>query len=123
MTNINLDPGEWTLEEMIADTKEGIYMETNKSWSIDNKRLNFQFGTEIAREIKDGKLGEILKNPTYTGITPEFWNSCDAIANKDYWHIWGIPNCGKGQPGQSAHVGHGTSPARFRNVRIGIAQC
>ncbi len=123
MTNINLDPGEWTLEEMIADTKEGIYMETNKSWSIDNKRLNFQFGTEIAREIKDGKLGEILKNPTYTGITHEFWNSCDAIANNDYWHIWGIPNCGKGQPGQSAHVGHGTSPARFRNVRVGIAQC
>lgn len=123
MININLEPGEGTLEEIIADTKEGIYMDTNRSWSIDNKRLNFQFGTEIAWEIKNGKLGAVLKNPTYTGITPEFWNSCDAIANKDYWHVWGIPNCGKGQPGQAAHVGHGTAPARFKNVRVGIAQC
>ena len=73
--------------------------------------------------MRNGKLGAILKNPTYTGITPEFWNSCDAVANKNYWHVWGIPNCGKGQPGQSAHVGHGTAPARFKNVRVGIAQC
>jgi TldD protein len=120
MTNINLEPGDKTFEELVAGTEEGIYMETNKSWSIDNKRLNFQFGTEIAREIKDGKLGQVFKNPTYTGITPQFWNSCQAIANKDHWHIWGIPNCGKGQPGQSAHVGHGTSPAKFKNVRVGI---
>ncbi len=120
MTNINLEPGEWTLEDLIADTEEGIFMDTNKSWSIDDKRLNFQFGTEIAYEIKKGELGALLKNATYTGITPEFWGSCDAICNRDHWQIWGTPNCGKGQPSQSAHVGHGAAPARFRNVRVGV---
>jgi TldD protein len=120
MTNINLEPGTWALEDLIADTKEGIFFGTNKSWSIDDKRLNFQFGTEIAWEIKDGKLGRIFKNATYTGITPEFWNSCDAICGRKDWRIWGLPNCGKGQPGQSAHVAHGAAPARFRKVRVGV---
>jgi len=120
MTNINLEPGEWTLEQMIADTKEGLFLTTNRSWSIDDKRINFQFGTEIGWEIKNGKLSEVVKNPTYTGITPKFWNSCDAIANRDHWQMWGTPNCGKGEPGQVAHVGHGTAPARFRNVQVGV---
>lgn len=120
MTNINLEPGTWRFADLIADTDEGIYMETNKSWSIDDKRLNFQFGTEIAYEIKRGKLGQMYKNATYTGITPQFWASCDAICNAAHWHLWGTANCGKGQPGQVAHVGHGTAPARFRNVRMGI---
>jgi TldD protein len=120
MTNINLEPGEWTLEQMIADTEEGLFLTTNRSWSIDDKRINFQFGTEIGWEIKNGKLGEMVKNPTYTGITPKFWNSCDAIANQDHWEMWGTPNCGKGEPGQVAHVGHGASPARFRNVQVGV---
>jgi TldD protein len=120
MTNVNLEPGDWTLEDLIADTDEGIYMQTNKSWSIDDKRLNFQFGVEIAWEIKNGKLGEMLKNATYTGITPEFWASCDAICNRDHWRVWGTPGCGKGEPTQIAGVGHGTSPARFRNVKVGI---
>ena len=120
MTNINLEPGEWTLEEMIADTKEGVFLSTNRSWSIDDKRINFQFGTEIGWEIKDGKPREMIKNPTYTGITPTFWNSCDAIANRDHWQMWGTPNCGKGEPGQIAHVGHGAAPARFRNVQVGV---
>jgi TldD protein len=120
MTNVNLEPGEWSLEDLIADTEEGIFMQTNKSWSIDDKRLNFQFGTEIAWEIKKGKLGAMLKNATYTGITPQFWGSCDAICNRDHWTLWGTPNCGKGQPPQSAGVGHGVAPARFRNVRVGV---
>jgi TldD protein len=120
MTNVSLEPGTWTLEDMIADTEDGIYMETNRSWSIDDKRLNFQFGTEIGREIKNGKLGDLIKNPTYTGITPRFWGSCDAIANRDHWVVWGTPNCGKGQPEQVAHTGHGASPARFRNVQVGL---
>ena len=120
MTNINLEPGEWTLDQMIADTEEGLFLTTNRSWSIDDKRINFQFGTEIGWEIKNGKLGEMVKNPTYTGITPKFWNSCDAIANRDQWQMWGTPNCGKGEPGQVAHVGHGTAPARFRNVQVGV---
>jgi TldD protein len=119
MTNINLEPGTWELDALIADTKNGILVDTNKSWSIDDKRLNFQFGQEIAWQIKDGKLGQIYKNPLYTGITPQFWNSCDAICNKGHWHIWGIPSCGKGEPMQTAHVAHGTAPTRFRNVKVG----
>jgi TldD protein len=120
MTNVSLEPGTWSLEDMIADTDDGILMETNRSWSIDDRRYNFQFGTEIGWEIKNGKLGRMLRNPTYTGITPEFWNSCDAVANEDHWVMWGTPNCGKGQPSQIMHTGHGAAPARFRNVRVGV---
>jgi TldD protein len=122
MTNHNLEPGTWELDDLIKDTKNGIFFDINKSWSIDDKRLNFQFGVEAAWEIKNGKLAGMLKNATYTGITPEFWNSCDAICNKNHWHIWGIPNCGKGEPMQTAHVAHGTSPARFRKVKVGVSK-
>ncbi|HOX39468.1 MAG TPA: TldD/PmbA family protein [Candidatus Brocadiia bacterium] len=122
MTNINLLPGKWELGDLIADTDGGLFMATNRSWSIDDRRLNFQFGTEIAWEIEGGKLGRIYRNPTYTGITPEFWNSCDAVCSAKHWRMWGTPNCGKGQPGQTAHVGHGAAPARFRNVRIGVVR-
>ena len=120
MTNVNLLPGKGSLADLIADTKDGIFIDCNKSWSIDQRRLNFQFGCEVAWEIKDGKLGRMLKNPVYTGITPEFWGSCDAVAGPGEWHIWGIPSCGKGEPGQSAHVGHGVSPTRFQNVQVGV---
>lgn len=122
MTNINLVPGTWNFEDMIADTRKGVFMTTNKSWSIDDKRLNFQFACELARKIDKGKLTDIYKNPTYTGITPRFWRNCDALGNKDTWQLFGVPNCGKGEPGQSAFVGHGTVPARFRNVQVGIAR-
>jgi TldD protein len=124
MTNVNLEPGEWTLDEIIGDTRHGFLLCTNTSWSIDDKRLNFQFGTEAAYEITDGDLGQMYRNATYQGITPEFWGSCDAVSGrgKDEWIIWGVPNCGKGEPGQSAHVGHGVAPARFRNVRCGVMQ-
>jgi TldD protein len=121
MTNISLNPGTWKLEDLIADTDDGIYMETNRSWSIDDRRYHFQFGTEIGWEIKGGKKVRMLKNPSYSGITTEFWNSCDAICSRDYWTLWGTPNCGKGQPMQTMGTGHGASPARFRNVRVGIA--
>ena len=120
MTNLHLDPGEGTLEDLLADVDDGIYMETNKSWSIDDKRLNFQFGTQIAWEIKSGKLGRMLRDATYTGITPEFWGKLDAVAGADAWQMQGITNCGKGQPGQGAHVSHGASPARFRDVQVGV---
>ena len=122
MTNINLEPGEWTFDDLIADTKEGIYMETNRSWSIDDKRLNFQFGTEIAYEIKNGRMVRLLKNAIYTGITPQFWSSCDAICDENHWRVWGTPNCGKGQPAQVAHTGHGAAPARFRDVQVGVVR-
>lgn len=118
MTNINLLPGTWELDDLVTDTDEGVFLDTNRSWSIDDKRLNFQFGTEAAWEIKGGKKGRLLKNAIYTGTTPEFWRACDAICNENHWTMWGTPNCGKGQPPQTAHTGHGAAPARFRGVRV-----
>jgi len=120
MTNLHIEPGEGTLDDLLADVDDGVYMETNRSWSIDDKRLNFQFGTQIAWEIKRGKLGRMLRDATYTGITPEFWGSLDAVAGQDSWKLYGLTNCGKGQPGQSAHVSHGAAPARFRKVQVGV---
>jgi TldD protein len=123
MTNVSILPGETplTLEQLIADTRRGIYMETNKSWSIDDKRYNFQFGCEIGWEIENGKRVRMLKNPSYSGITTEFWNSMDAICSRQDWALWGTPNCGKGQPQQVMGTGHGASPARFRKIRVGSA--
>ncbi|MDP6618505.1 MAG: metallopeptidase TldD-related protein, partial [Nitrospinota bacterium] len=107
-----------TLDDLIADTRRGLLIETNKSWSIDDQRLHFQFGCETAREIRDGRLGALYKDPIYAGITPRFWNSCDAVCGASDWRMWGLPNCGKGVPMQTAHVGHGAAPARFRGVRV-----
>jgi TldD protein len=121
MTNVSLVPGEQTLDEVLGGVSNAIFMETNRSWSIDDKRYNFQFGCEIAWEIRNGKRARMLKNPTYSGITTEFWNSCAAIANRDHWVLWGVPNCGKGQPEQVIGTGHGASPARFHDVKIGAA--
>jgi TldD protein len=121
MTNISLRPGTWGYDDLIADTGEGILMETNRSWSIDDRRYQFQFSTEIGWEIQGGKKTRMLKNPSYSGITTEFWNSCDAISKAEHWTLWGTPNCGKGQPMQTMGTGHGAAPSRFRNVRIGSA--
>ena len=123
MTNISILPGEkpLTREQLIADTDHGIYMETNKSWSIDDKRYNFQFSCEMGWEIKNGKRTRMLKNPSYSGITTEFWNAMDAICSRDEWVLWGTPHCGKGQPQQVMGTGHGAAPARFRNIKVGSA--
>ncbi len=123
MTNISILPGETplTLEQLIASTDHAILFQTNRSWSIDDKRYNFQFGTEIGWEIKNGKRMRMLKNPSYSGITTEFWNSMDAICSRDEWTLWGTPNCGKGQPQQVMGTGHGAAPARFRGVKVGSA--
>jgi TldD protein len=123
MTNISILPAKQplTLAELIGGTGDGILFQTNRSWSIDDKRYNFQFGTEIGWEIKNGKLGRMLKNPSYSGITTEFWNSMDAICSREEWVLWGTPNCGKGQPQQVMGTGHGAAPARFRNVKVGSA--
>lgn len=120
MTGINLEPGVKTLEQIISETDDGIYMATNKSFSIDDRRSNFQFGTEIAWEIRNGKLGRMIKNATYTGFTPQFWNACDAIAGPGDWKIWGTANCGKGEPSQTARTAQGCSPARFRKIKVGV---
>ncbi len=121
MTNISIEPGSWKFDDLIADTDDAILMETNRSWSIDDRRYHFQFSTEIGWEIRGGKKTRMIKNPSYSGITTEFWNSCDAVCSREYWTLWGTPNCGKGQPQQTMGTGHGASPARFRNVRIGVA--
>ena len=123
MTNISIVPGEkpLTKEQLISSTDRGIYMETNRSWSIDDKRYNFQFSCEAGWEIKGGKRARMLKNPSYSGITTEFWNAMDAICSRDEWTLWGTPNCGKGQPQQTMGTGHGAAPARFKNIRVGSA--
>ncbi|MCE5190228.1 MAG: TldD/PmbA family protein [Actinomycetia bacterium] len=122
MTTLSLEPGTWSFDDLIADTDDGIYMETNNSWSIDDRRLNFQFACEIGWEIKGGKLGRMIKSPNYTGITPRFWGSCDAVCSAERWHVWGLPNCGKGEPMQVAHVAHGAAPARFRDIQVGVGR-
>jgi TldD protein len=121
MTNVNLLPRDgMTFEDIVADTDDGLLFETNRSWSIDDRRLNFQFSTEVCREIKGGKPGRLYRNGTYTGITYELWRSMDAVGDASSWRMWGTPNCGKGEPGQTGHVGHGVSGGRFRNVRVGV---
>ena len=120
MTNIGLLPGPHSLEQMVAETSEGILMDTNRSWSIDDRRLNFQFGCEMAWEIKDGRRGRMLRNPTYTGISPSFWGSMDMVGGASELTYWGTPNCGKGQPMQIGHTGHPAVPCRFRGVRVGV---
>lgn len=120
MVNLSLMPGAGSLEDLLADTDQGIYMETNRSWSIDQLRYNFQFKTEIAWEIRRGKRVRMLKNPTYQGITTRFWNSCDFVCGEEAWRPWSVVNCGKGQPGQVAEMTHGAAPSRFRKVRVGV---
>ncbi len=122
MTNVNLEPGEATLEELCRGVTHGYLLSTNKSWSIDDRRLNFQFTTEIGWEIVKGSLGAIVKNPLYTGITPVFWGRCTGVGRREDWQFWGVPNCAKGEPMQLMHVGHGASYARFDGVRVGPAR-
>jgi TldD protein len=121
MTNISLLPGNWSYQDLISDTDDAVLMETNRSWSIDDHRYQFQFSTEIGWEIKGGKKARMLKNPSYSGITTEFWNSCDGICSREHWVLWGTPNCGKGQPMQTMGTGHGAAPARFRKIKLGAA--
>jgi TldD protein len=120
MCNLNLLPGTVPFEHLFDDVKDGIYMESNRSWSIDDRRLNFQFGCEMGWEIKNGKRGRLLKNPTYAGITPQFWNACDAVGDRASWFAWGTPNCGKGEPMQTGRTTQAAAPARFRNVSVGV---
>ena len=119
MTNIIMEPGETNFDDLISSTENGMILDTNYTWSIDDLRKNFSFAVEVARPIKKGKIGPPYRNALYTGITPSFWNSCDAVCGSKWWEMYGTPNCGKGQPGQIMFVGHGASPARFKNVKVG----
>ena len=122
MTNVNLDAGDaGTLDDLIADTDQGLLIETNRSWSIDNRRLQFQFEGEAAWEIRRGERGRLVRNPSYAGMTPEFWGRCDAVCSAGDWRLVSLLDCGKGEPGQVARVSHGSAPARFRDVEVGVA--
>jgi TldD protein len=119
MTNVSIEPGDaGSLEDLIAATDRGLYLESNRSWSIDDRRLQFQFATEVAREIRGGELGRLYRNPVYAGVTPRFWGSLDAVGDAAAWRLWGLTNCGKGEPGQVMEVSHGAAPARFRDVQV-----
>lgn len=118
MANINLEPGDSTLEELISGCESGILMENNLSWSIDDSRNKFQFGCEYARSIEDGRLGGLLKNPNYRGISSNFWRSLDGVGDRSTFKVLGTPNCGKGEPNQMIFVGHGVPACRFRGVEV-----
>ena len=122
MTNVNLEPGAaGSLEELIADTESGLLIETNRSWSIDDRRLRFRFEGEAAWEIAGGRRTRLLRNPSYGGVTPDFWARLDAVGSKEHWGLVSLLNCGKGEPGQVMAVSHGVAPARFRGVEAGVA--
>jgi TldD protein len=122
MSNVNLEPGDaGTLDDLIASTERGLYLETNRSWSIDSRRLHFQFATEAAWEIVDGERRGLVRNASYSGTTPDFWRGLDAVCSPSEWRMWGLTNCGKGEPGQAMRVSHGAAPGRFRDVQVGVA--
>jgi TldD protein len=120
MVNVSLEAGDMPLDELIGNVRDGLWLDTPSSWSLDDKRLNFHFGVEIGREIKNGKLGGLRRGGTLQAITPDFWGRCDGVARPEHWTLWGILSCAKGEPLQSLHVGHGAAPARFRNVHVGV---
>ncbi len=118
MANINLEPGSSSLAEMIAETERGVYMESNRSWSIDDYRNKFQFGCEYARLIEDGRLTRVVKNPNYRGITIPFWHGLKQVGNAHEWQMFGTPYCGKGEPNQLIRVGHAAPPCLFSRVAV-----
>jgi TldD protein len=118
IANIGLEPGSATLDQLITDVKRGIYIEGHGSYSIDQRRYNFQFGGDAFWLIENGTRTHMLRDVIYHGITPEFWNSCDGVADRSSRRRYGFITCGKGQPGQSGWMTHAASPARFRNVQV-----
>ncbi|MBN1948716.1 MAG: TldD/PmbA family protein [Candidatus Cloacimonetes bacterium] len=120
MTNFCLAPGNGSLNDLIRNTEHGYYIDFTKTWSIDDNRFNFQFTTEIGWKIENGEISGIVREPTYYGITPEFWGACDAICGEENWKFHGTFHCGKGEPGQAMHLSHGVAPARFKNVVVNV---
>ena len=116
MTNFCLAPGKGSLDDLIKSTEKGYFIDFTKTWSIDDNRNNFQFTTEIGWRIENGELKNIVKEPTYYGITPEFWGACNGICGEKEWEFHGTFHCGKGEPGQSMHLSHGVAPTRFKNI-------
>jgi predicted Zn-dependent protease len=118
MANLNLEPGNSRLDELVASIESGVLMATNRSWSIDDSRNKFQFGCELGRLIENGELGGLVRNPGYRGISATFWRNLAGVGDAGSFEIWGTPYCGKGEPNQMIHVGHAAPPCVFRNVEI-----
>ncbi len=118
MANLNLEAGSDTAESIISSIESGIYMETNRSWSIDDQRHKFQFGCEYARLIENGQFTKTLRNPNYRGTTLDFWHSLQRVGNADTWKMYGTAFCGKGEPNQSIRVGHGSPICAFANLEV-----
>jgi TldD protein len=120
MPNISLKPNpeKTSLDDLIGDVKDGIYIVGDGSWSIDQQRHNFQFGGQLFYEIKNGKLGKMLRDVAYQATTVEFWNSLDGLGDQSTYVLGGSFSCGKGQPMQLAPVSHGAVPARFRQINV-----
>ncbi|MDD2210388.1 MAG: TldD/PmbA family protein [Candidatus Cloacimonetes bacterium] len=120
MTNLCIAPGKGNLNDLIQNTEHGYYLDFTKTWSIDDNRNNFQFTTEIGYKIKNGEIIGIVKEPTYFGITPQFWNACDAICGEEEWAYHSTFHCGKGEPGQIMRLSHGVAPARFKQINVSV---
>ncbi len=118
IANLNVEPGDASFSDLLAGVVSGVYLETNRSWSIDDSRNKFQFGCEYAREIRDGELGRVLKNPNYRGVSASFWRSLDLVGSADTVEVLGTPYCGKGEPNQVIRVGHASPACRFREVDV-----
>lgn len=118
IANIGLEPGSATLEQLLAGVGRGIYIEGHGSYSIDQRRFNFQFGGDAFWLIENGRRTHMVRDVIYHGITPEFWNSCDGVADRTHRRRYGFITCGKGQPGQAGWMSHPASHARFRNVQV-----
>ncbi len=118
MANLNIEPGTASLDEMIASIDDGVLMRTNVSWSIDDSRNKFQFGCELGNVIKNGKLGGVVKNPNYRGISATFWRSLAMVGNVDCQEVMGTPYCGKGEPNQVIRVGHASPACKFSGIDV-----
>lgn len=118
MANLNLEPGESSLDEIIGSIEDGVYMQSNRSWSIDDYRHKFQFGCEYARRIENGKLTKVLRDPNYRGITPVFWRNLIAVGDNSTREIYGTPYCGKGEPNQAIRVGHASPVCAFADIEV-----
>ncbi len=118
MANINLEPGDSKLDEMISKVEKGVFMKTNLSWSIDDSRNKFQFGCEWGQLIENGKLTKLVRKPNYRGISRNFWNNLKMVGNKDTVEVKGVPNCGKAEPNQAIFVGHSSPVCLFSDVDV-----
>jgi len=118
MANINLEPGHTAFEAMLSQVERGVFMQSNRSWSIDDYRNKFQFGCEYAQLIEEGRLTRVLKNPNYRGITLPFWHSLQAVGSPETFKMYGTPYCGKGEPNQMIRVGHASPVCLFKNIEV-----